>query len=344
MISGYGCFHNVVILQDLMIISNLMLTFDDIITAKKRLSGVAHRTPVLTSNQFNEQTGAEVFFKAENFQRAGAFKFRGAYNKIASLTDAERHCGVLAYSSGNHAQAVALAARIFKIPAVIVMPQDAPEIKIKATREYGAEVIFYDRYHESRDEIGQRICNERGMVLVPPFDDYLIMAGQGTAALELIEEVPHLDALVVCSSGCGLIAGCATAAKHLLPNIRVFGVEPEAGNDTWQSMQKGSRVEIPVPHTIADGLQQSSPGQLTFPIVQELVEEILLVSDAELVNTLTFLLERMKILVEPSGAAAAAAVFHRKKDFSGLKVGVTLSGGNVDLKKLGQWLLHGFDS
>ncbi len=321
-----------------------MLTFDDIIAAKMRLNGVAHRTPVLTSRQFNEQVGAEVFFKAENFQRAGAFKFRGAYNKIASLTEAERQRGVLAYSSGNHAQAVALSAQIFKIPAIIVMPQDAPEIKIKATRGYGAEVIFYDRYQESRDEIGQRICAERGMILVPPFDDYLIMAGQGTAALELIEEVPNLDALVVCSSGCGLIAGCATAAKHLIPKIRIFGVEPEAGNDTWQSMQKGSRVEIPVPHTIADGLQQSSPGELTFPIVQALVEEILLVSDTELVTTLTFLLERMKVLVEPSGAAAAAAVMHRKKDFAGLRIGITLSGGNVDLKKLGQWLTDRFDS
>ncbi len=321
-----------------------MLTFDEIIAAKKRLNGVAHRTPVLTSRQFNEQVGAEVFFKAENFQRAGAFKFRGAYNKIASLTDIERQRGVLAYSSGNHAQAVALAAKIFNIPAIIVMPQDAPEIKIKATRGYGAEVIFYDRYSESRNEIGQRICAERDLMLVPPFDDYLIMAGQGTTALELIEDVPDLDALVVCSSGCGLLAGCATAAKHLLPKIRVFGVEPEAGNDTWLSMQAGSRVEIPVPHTIADGLQQSSPGQLTFPIVQALVEEILLVSEAELVSTLTFLLERMKVLVEPSGAAAAAAVMHHKKDFAGQKIGVTLSGGNVDLKKLGAWLTHGFDS
>ncbi len=315
-----------------------MLTFDDILQARERLRGVAHRTPVLTSRQFNEQAGCEVFFKAENLQRAGAFKFRGAYNKISSLTDDERRNGVLAYSSGNHAQAVALSAQLFAIPAVIVMPSDAPEIKVNATRGYGAEVIFYDRYNESRDEIGARICHERGMTLVPPFDDYKIMAGQGTAALELLEEVPELDFLLTPCSGCGLLTGCATAAKHLRPNIRVFGVEPEAGNDTWQSLRQGERVEIPVPHTIADGLQQSAPGKLTFPIVQNLVEDILLVSDNELIETLRFILARMKVLVEPSGAAAAAAVRHRKADFAGQRVGVILSGGNVDLAKLAEYL------
>lgn len=316
-----------------------MLTFDDILQAQARLRGVAHRTPVLTSRQFNEQAGCEVFFKAENLQRAGAFKFRGAYNKISSLSDDERRNGVLAYSSGNHAQAVALSAKLFGIPAVIVMPADAPEIKVKATRGYGAEVIFYDRYHESRDEIGAQICRERGMLLVPPFDDYKIMAGQGTAALELLEDVPELDVLLTPCSGCGLLTGCATAAKHLRPDIRIFGVEPEAGNDTWLSFRKGERVEIPVPHTIADGLQQSAPGKLTFPIVQNLVEDILLVSDNELIETLRFILERMKILVEPSGAAAAAAVRHRKADFAGQRVGVILSGGNVDLAKLSEYLV-----
>lgn len=315
-----------------------MLTFDDILQARERLRGVAHRTPVLTSRQFNKQAGCEVFFKAENLQRAGAFKFRGAYNKIASLTHDERRNGVLAYSSGNHAQAVALSAKLFNIPAVIVMPSDAPEVKAIATRGYGAEVIFYDRYAESREEVGTRICRERGMALVPPFDDYKIMAGQGTAALELLEDVPELDVLLVCCSGCGLLAGCATAAKHLRPEIRIFGVEPEAGNDTWQSFHKGERVEIPVPHTIADGLQQSSPGKLTFPIVQKLVEDILLVSDDELIETMRFILERMKVLVEPSGAAAAAAIRHRKADFVGKRVGVTLSGGNVDLVKLADYL------
>ncbi len=315
-----------------------MLTFDDILAARERLRGVAHRTPVLTSRQFNEQAGCEVFFKAENLQRAGAFKFRGAYNKISSLTDDERRHGVLAYSSGNHAQAVALSAQLFAIPAVIVMPSDAPEIKVNATRGYGAEVIFYDRYNESREDVGERVCRERGMILVPPFDDYKIMAGQGTAALELLEEVPELDVLLTPCSGCGLLTGCATAAKHLRPGIRIFGVEPEAGNDTWQSFRKGERVEIPVPHTIADGLQQSAPGKLTFPIVQNLVEDILLVSDNELIETLRFILERMKVLVEPSGAAAAAAVRHRKADFAGQRVGVTLSGGNVDLAKLSEYL------
>lgn len=315
-----------------------MLTFDDILHAHERLRGVAHRTPVLTSQQFNEQAGGAVFFKAENLQRVGAFKFRGAYNKLASLNAAERQRGVLAFSSGNHAQATALAAKLFGIPAVIVMPHDAPQIKVAATRGYGAEVIFYDRYSESRDQIGERICRERGLMLVPPFDDYAVMAGQGTAALELLEDVPDLDFLVVPTSGSGLLAGCAVAAKHLRPQIRVFGVEPEAGDDTWQSFRAGARVEISVPRTIADGLQVTAPGQLTFPIVRQLVEDILLVSDAELIATMRLILERMKLLVEPSGAAGAAAVQHRKFDFAGARVGVILSGGNVDLANLAAYL------
>jgi len=315
-----------------------MITFNDILKARDRLQGIAHRTPVLTSRQFNEQAGCEVFFKAENLQRAGAFKFRGAYNKIASLTDEERQRGVLAYSSGNHAQATALAARLFGVPAVIVMPEDAPKAKVAATRGYGAEVIFYNRYTESREAVGERLCRERAMTLVPPFDDYLVMAGQGTAALEFLEDVPDLDFLLTPCSGNGLLAGCAVAAKHLRPQIRLFGVEPEAGNDTWQSFRKGERVEIPVPQTIADGLQTSAPGKLTFPLVRELVEDILLVSDEELIETIRFVLERMKVLVEPSGAAAAAAVRHRKFDFGGRRVGVVLSGGNVDLAKLADYL------
>ena len=315
-----------------------MLTFDNILQAQQRLRGVAHHTPVLTSRQFNEAAGCEVYFKAENLQRVGAFKFRGAYNKLAALNAEERQRGVLAFSSGNHAQAVALAAKLFGIPAVIVMPEDAPEIKVRATRGYGAEVIFYDRYGQSREEIGDRVCAERGLTLVPPFDDYLIMAGQGTAALELLEDVPELDALLVPVSGCGLLAGCATAAKHLRPNIRVFGVEPETGNDTWLSVQKGERVEIPVPRTIADGLQVTAPGKLTFPIVQALVENILLVSDAEMIAALRFMLERMKVLVEPSGAVGAAALLQGRVDVRGARVGVILSGGNVDLGKLAQWL------
>ncbi|MCI0337983.1 MAG: threo-3-hydroxy-L-aspartate ammonia-lyase [Acidobacteria bacterium] len=315
-----------------------MLTFADIVQARERIGGVAHRTPVLTSRQFNEMAGCKVFFKAENLQRGGAFKFRGAYNKIASLTDDERKQGILAYSSGNHAQAVALAAQLFGTPAVIVMPHDAPQAKVAATRGYGGEIIYYDRYQENREETGERISRERGLTLVPPFDDYLIMAGQGTAALELLEEIPELDFLIIPCSGCGLLAGCSVAAKHLRAQIRIFGVEPEAGNDTWQSLRKGERIEIAIPQTIADGLQTAAPGKLTFPIVQELVDDILLVSDDELIETMRFILERMKVLVEPSGAAAAAAVRHRKLDFDGKRVGVILSGGNVDLKKLARYL------
>jgi threo-3-hydroxy-L-aspartate ammonia-lyase len=314
-----------------------MLTFNDILEARERLRGVAHRTPVLTSKQFDERSACEVFFKAENLQRVGAFKFRGAYNKLASLADDERERGVLAYSSGNHAQATALAAKLLGSRAVIVMPQDAPQIKVEATRAYGAEVVFYDRYNQNREEVGERVCRERGMTLVPPFDDYAIMAGQGTAALELLEDFPELDFLLVPTSGSGLLAGCAVVAKNIRPQIRVFGVEPEAGNDTWQSFRKGERVEIPVPKTIADGLQVTAPGKLTFPIIRELVEDILLVNDQELISTIRFVLERMKTLVEPSGAAAAAAVFHRKLDFTGKRVGVLLSGGNVDMSKLASY-------
>jgi threonine dehydratase len=315
-----------------------MPTIDDIFAARERLSGVAHRTPVITSTLFNEAAGCEVFFKCENLQRAGAFKFRGAYNKIASLDEKVRSYGVLAYSSGNHAQAVALAARLFGIPATIVMPEDAPRAKVAGTRGYGAEIIFYDRYRENREETGERICRERGMTLVPPFDDEMVIAGQGTAALELLEEAEGLDFLLTPCSGNGLLAGCAIAAKHVRPSIRIFGVEPEAGNDTWLSLRKGERVEIPVPRTIADGLQTTAPGKLTFPITRQLVEDILLVSDDELIETLTFVLGRMKVVVEPSGAAAAAAVRHRKFDFHNARVGVVLSGGNVDPDKLASYL------
>ncbi len=315
-----------------------MITFDDILKAKERLRGVAHHTPVLTSQQFNERAGCEVYFKAENLQRMGAFKFRGAYNKIASLSEEERNRGVIAHSSGNHAQAVALVARLFGIPAVIVMPEDAPKSKLAATRGYGAEVVLYDRYKESRDAISQQLSEARGLIPVSPFDDYLIMAGQGTAALELLEDVPELDFLLVPCSGCGLLAGCAIAAHHLRPSLRVFGVEPEAANDTWQSLHKGERVEIAVPKTIADGLQVTAPGKLTFPIVQQLITDILLVSDDELIATLRLMLERMKVLVEPSGAAGAAAALHHKFDFADKRVGVILSGGNVDLDKLAGWL------
>jgi threonine dehydratase len=315
-----------------------MLTWDDIAQARRRIEGAAIRTPVLRSRQFDEEAGATVFFKAENFQRAGAFKFRGAYNKIRSLLEAGPVPEIVAYSSGNHAQAVALVSKLLGVKATLVMPNDAPAAKLAATRGYGAEVVLYDRYGESRDEIGKRLVKERGAFLVPPFDDEKIMAGAGTAAAELLDDVPELDFLVVPVSGAGLIAGSATAAKHLRPSIRIFGVEPETANDTALSLARGERVSIPVPRTIADGLQVPSPGELTFPILQKTVEGVLLVSDDEMIETLSWMLERMKVLVEPSGVAGAAAVRHKKADFSGKRVGVILSGGNVDREKLAEYL------
>jgi threonine dehydratase len=315
-----------------------MVSWDDIAAAQRRLEGVAIRTPVLRSRQFDEEAGASVFFKAENFQRAGAFKFRGAYNKIKTEMERRSFSEVVAYSSGNHAQAVALVSKLLNVKATIVMPKDAPASKLAATRGYGAEVVLYDRYSESRDEIGERLVRERGALLVPPFDDDLIMAGAGTATAELMEEVPDLDSLVVPVSGAGLIAGSATAAKHLRPQITVYGVEPETANDTALSLAKGERVSIGVPRTIADGLQVPSPGKLTFPVVQKTVEAILLVSDEEMIETLCWMLERMKVLVEPSGVAGAAAVRHKKADFSGSRVGVILSGGNLDRERLAGFL------
>jgi threo-3-hydroxy-L-aspartate ammonia-lyase len=319
---------------------SLMLDWEQIEQARRRLEGVAIRTPVLRSRQFDEESGATVYFKAENFQRAGAFKFRGAYNKIKAETEKGRVTWVVAYSSGNHAQAVALVARLLDLKATVVMPRDAPASKLAATRGYGAEVVLYDRYGESRDEIGQRLVSERGALLIPPFDDEAIMAGAATATAELCEDVPDLDVLVVPVSGGGLIAGSATAARHFRPEISVYGVEPETADDTAQSLAKGERVSIDVPRTIADGLQVPCPGELTFPILRQTVRGILLVSDSEMVETLCWMLERMKVLVEPSGVAAAAAVRHRKADFSGQKVGVLLSGGNLDRERLAGFLTH----
>jgi threonine dehydratase len=315
-----------------------MVSWEDIAAARGRLEGVAIRTPVLRSRQFDEEAGASVYFKAENLQRAGAFKFRGAYNKIRTEMDRGKVSEVVAYSSGNHAQAVALVSRLLNVKATIVMPNDAPAAKLAATRGYGAEVVLYDRYGESRDEIGERLVRERGALLVPPFDDDLIMAGAGTATAELMEEVPDLDFLLVPVSGAGLIAGSATAAKHLRPSITVYGVEPETANDTALSLAKGERVSIGIPRTIADGLQVPSPGKLTFPVVQKTVEAVLLVSDEEMIETLCWMLERMKLLVEPSGVAGAAAVRHKKADFSGSRVGVILSGGNLDRARLAGFL------
>jgi len=317
---------------------NPVPTWDDIEQARKRLSGVAHRTPVLTSRQFDEASGATVFFKAENLQRGGAFKFRGAYNKIKAETERRAVPAVVAFSSGNHAQAVALVSKLLQIRATVVMPTDAPQAKIDATRGYGAEVVLYDRATQSRDDLAEQICRERGAVLVPPFDDDLIMAGQATGAVELLEDVPDLDAIVVPVSGGGLLGGWATAAQKLRPSIAIYGAEPEAASDTKQSLAAGRRVEVKENPTIADGLRVTAPGKLTFPIVQQRVRDVLLVSDAEMIETLTWMLERMKVLVEPSGAAAATAVRHRKADFSRRRVGVVLSGGNVDLASLSAFI------
>ncbi len=308
-----------------------MITLDDVRAAAGRLRDRIHRTPVITCRSFDEATGYSVFFKCENLQRAGSFKIRGALNKLLSLSAAERARGVVAFSSGNHAQGVALAARTVGTSAVLVMPSDAPRLKLAATRGYGAEVVFYDRQKEDREAIARRLEAETGRVLVPPYDDPAIMAGQGTAALELLEDVPVLDALLTPVGGGGLMAGCSTVAKAVDPATHVFGVEAETANDTWLSLQKGERVTIPPPPTIADGIRNLSPGRLTFPVLQKNLEGILLVSDEEIVEALRFLLFRAKLLVEPTGAVPAAALLAGKLTLpKGARVGVVLSGGNVD--------------
>jgi threonine dehydratase len=306
-----------------------MIELEDISRAAQRLAGVAHRTPVLTSRTLDERTGASVHLKAECLQRGGAFKFRGAYNKISSLDEDVLRRGVLAYSSGNHAQAVAIAAALLGSRATIVMPEDAPAAKLDATRGYGAEIVTYDRWTESREEIGASLAAERGLELVKPYDDPLVMAGQGTVALELLEDVPELDFLLVPVSGGGLIAGCSTAAKALRPEIRVVGLEPEAGDDTRRSLVAGERVHIDVPRTIADGLQSSEPGELTFEVNRERVDEIVTVSDEEMVDAMVFLFDRLKLVAEPSGAIGVAALLSGKIEARDRSVGVVVSGGNV---------------
>jgi threonine dehydratase len=306
-----------------------MIELEDISRAAQRLAGVAHRTPVLTSRTLDERTGASVHLKAECLQRGGAFKFRGAYNKISSLDEDVLRRGVLAYSSGNHAQAVAIAAALLGSRATIVMPEDAPAAKLDATRGYGAEIVTYDRWTESREEIGASLAAERGLELVKPYDDPLVMAGQGTVALELLEDVPELDFLLVPVSGGGLIAGCSTAAKALRPEIRVVGLEPEAGDDTRRSLVAGERVHIDVPRTIADGLQSSEPGELTFEVNRERVDEIVTLSDEEMVDAMVFLFDRLKLVAEPSGAIGVAALLSGKIEARDRSVGVVVSGGNV---------------
>jgi threonine dehydratase len=317
---------------------------DDVQRAAERLEGVAHRTPVLTSRTLDARVGGRALLKAEALQRTGSFKFRGAYNKIASLRASERTAGVLAFSSGNHAQAVALAASMLGVPATIVMPRDAPALKLAATRGYGAEVVTYDRYTEDREQIALRLSEERGSTLVRPFDDPLVIAGQGTAGLELAEQVSGLDLLLVPVSGGGLIAGCALAVRALCPDARVIGVEPEAGDDYRRSLEVGHRISIEVPDTIADALQVTTPGEVTFEINRRLLEGLVAVSDRELVEAMRFSFERLKLVLEPGGAAGLAALLAHKVDVaSAERVGVILSGGNVDPERFCE-LLAGRDT
>jgi threo-3-hydroxy-L-aspartate ammonia-lyase len=317
---------------------DLMLTLDFIRLAEARIRPFVHRTPVVTSRTFDELAGRRVFFKCENFQRAGAFKMRGATNKILSLTDDERARGVVAFSSGNHAQAVALAARDASVRASIVMPADAPRTKLAATKGYGAEVVLYDRQREDRETVARRLSEQEGLAVVPPFDDYHVIAGQGTCALELLEDVPDLDALLTPCGGGGLFAGASTAARGLHHEIRCFPVESELSDDTRQSFIKGERVTIAPPATIADGMRTQTPGALTFPILRENAEDVLTVSEDEIVETLRLILFRMKILVEPTGAVAAAAVLFKKLPADIRRVGVVLSGGNLDADALARFI------
>ncbi|HPA53078.1 MAG TPA: pyridoxal-phosphate dependent enzyme [Thermoanaerobaculia bacterium] len=317
--------------------TTLPVNLDDVKAAAARIASHVHRTPVLTSRTADAACGARLFFKCETFQRVGAFKARGAFSRLTLLSREEMRRGVVAFSSGNHAQAVALAARDLGVPATIVMPDDAPALKLAATRGYGAEVILYDRRNEDREAIAGRLVQERGLTLVPPFDDEAVIAGQGTAALELLAEVPDLDVLVTPCGGAGLLAGTAVAGTALRPGIRVFGVEPEAGDDVARSLREGRRVAIPVPETIADSLQTTRVGERNFAILQALVEGVLTVSDLELRRAMAFLFSRMKLVVEPGGSAAAAALHAgRVPAVAGRRVGVVLSGGNVDAARFGE--------
>jgi threonine dehydratase len=315
------------------VLASEILTVDDVRAAARRLAGVAHRTPVLRSRTLDERVGGEVLLKAEIHQRGGAFKFRGAFNAVASLPDAARRRGLIAVSSGNHAQAVALAARLHDAHAVVLMPEDAPASKREATRGYGAEVIPFDRYAVDRDALLAEVAAARGLAVVHPYDDPAVMAGQGTVALELLEQAGPLDLLLVCVGGGGLIAGCATAARAVRPGIRVVGVEPEAGDDVRRSLRAGHRVRVPVPRTIADGQAVPEPGERTFEVIRRLVDDVVVVSDDEIRAAMRFLFERLKVVAEPSGASALAALLAGRVDARGLRVGVTLSGGNVDVAR-----------
>lgn len=316
----------------------LVISYEDIIQAHQRIAGFALKTPVLTSSTANEQTGAQLFFKCENFQHMGAFKFRGAYNALVKLAPEQQAKGVIAFSSGNHAQAIALSARKLGIRAVIVMPKDAPAAKIAATRGYGGEVVLYDRYLEDREAISRQLAQEQGLTLIPPYDHPDVMAGQGTAAKELFEEVGELDVLLVPLGGGGLLSGCATVAKALYPNCQVIGLEPAAGNDGQQSFRSGKIVKIDTPVTIADGAQTPALGHYTFPVIQERVDNILTATDDQLISAMKFFTSRMKIVVEPTGCLGAAVAFSDELDLRGKRVGVIISGGNVDLARLAHFI------
>ncbi|HHG9738761.1 TPA: threo-3-hydroxy-L-aspartate ammonia-lyase [Yersinia enterocolitica] len=316
----------------------LAICYDDIVQAHQRITGVALKTPVLTSSTANGQTSAQLFFKCENFQHMGAFKFRGAYNALVKLSPQQQAKGVIAFSSGNHAQAIALSARKLGIRAVIVMPKDSPAVKIAATRSYGGEVVLYDRYLEDREAISNKLAQEQGLTLIPPYDYPDVMAGQGTAAKELFEEVGELDVLLVPLGGGGLLSGCATVAKALYPNCQVIGVEPAAGNDGQQSFRSGKIVKIETPVTIADGAQTAALGHYTFPVIQERVDNILTATDDQLISAMKFFISRMKIVVEPTGCLGAAVAFSGELDLRGKRVGVIISGGNVDLARLAHFI------
>ena len=319
--------------------AQLAFDYDDVADAHRVLAGHAHRTPVMTSRQVDARTGCRVYFKCENFQRIGAFKFRGAYNAISRLDAGQRQRGVIAYSSGNHAQAVALAAQLLGRRAVIVMPEDAPQVKLAATRGYGAEVVTYDKHRTVREELAQRIAQERGLALIPPYDHPHVAAGQGTAAKELIEDVGLLDYLFVCVGGGGLISGCAVAAHALSPGCKVIGVEPQAGDDATRSFHTGTLQQCRNPETIADGARTHSLGSVTFPIVLARVHDMVTVTDPQLLAAMLYLWERMKIVVEPTGVLGIAALFEGKVAVPpGARVGVILSGGNVDVRDVCRWL------
>ncbi|MVW63235.1 threo-3-hydroxy-L-aspartate ammonia-lyase [Massilia sp. NEAU-DD11] len=313
-------------------------TYDDVVQAASRIAGAANRTPVLTSRTVDEAFGAQVFFKCENMQRMGAFKFRGACNALMKFSPEQRRAGVVAFSSGNHAQAIALSAKLLGIPATIVMPQDAPAAKVAATRGYGGNVVMYDRYTEDREQIGRDLAQKHGLTLIPPYDHPDVIAGQGTAAKELFEEVGPLDAFFVCLGGGGLLSGSALATRALSPSCRLYGVEPEAGNDGQQSFRSGAIVHIDTPQTIADGAQTQHLGNITFPIIRRDVDDILTATDDELVQCMRFFAERMKIVVEPTGCLGFAAARRMQDELRGKKVGILVSGGNIDLAKLSGFL------